>query len=162
MALISADVRTTGDAFDPGRVDSESAAVYRQQLTGAGLYVEGEVRRGTPAYTGDLQKNWFTEYRESAKEVLVANPSEYALPMEFGRKPAWVPIEPLTLWVRRKLGVSDQKKAKGIAFVISRKKSQQPTPGVGFARTAFEASIDVVNASFLQPIGAELVKRLSV
>ena len=45
-----------------------------------------------------------------------------------GRKPGtFPPIEPILDWVRGKLGISDEKEARSVAFVIARKISQSGT-----------------------------------
>lgn len=169
--MIRGLIQTTGDAFDPGRLDSETKAVYREALTAAGLELEGIFRRDTPfGVVGALQKAWFTEYDDDLQQVIVANPMEYALAVEEGRKPKFPPTKPIELWV--KVHITRQEKTKtvkgkttlgykAIAFLIARKKSKEPTPGQGFVKKAFEASIDSVNANYLQPIGAEIVRRLA-
>ena len=63
-------------------------------------------------------------------------------------------------WVRRILGVSDQKKARGIAFAISRKKKRQRTPGQHFAEETFDSNINSLNQNFLNPVGAEIVRTI--
>lgn len=156
-----ARIQLDGTVMDPSKVDRVCDGVYRQQLTGAGLFIQGEVQRNTPfGVTGAMQKAWFTEYHEDEQQAVVSNPSEYILAVELGRKAAPVPIEPIRLWARRKLQLSERAAARA-AFFIARKKRRQATPGQFFARDAFEGSIQTVNDMFLQPIGAELVKGLS-
>ena len=50
--------------------------------------------------------------------------------IEYGRRPAPIPIRPLADWVRRKLGCSDPKKAIGIAIAISKTAAKTERPGL--------------------------------
>lgn len=155
-----ATVITQGDLFDPGRLSSDSKAVYRQQLMAAGLFLQGELQRNTPVYTGVLSKSWFMEYDEARQTVVIANPAEHALPVELGHKAAPVPIKPFVLWAKRKFSLDD-KAARRVGFFIAMKKRVKPTEGKFFARNTFEASLSDLNTAFLQPIGVELIRRLS-
>ena len=150
----------TGKLSVPGQAMAEVRDALRQQLTGAGLYLEGELARATPAYTGAAQRGWFTEYDDDNQTARVANPLEYIVPLELGRRAAFVPVKPLELWVRRKLGVDD-KNARRIAFAISRKKARFPTPGLRFAQTAFEQALPTIQSAFIGPLGPIIVERLS-
>lgn len=157
----SAEFRTLGDLFDRGRFDSETKAVYRQYLMAAGLFLQGELQRNTPVYTGAMAKAWFTEYDEARLTVTVANPSEHALPVELGHKPVSLPIVIFALWAKRKFSLDD-KAARRVGFFIAKKKREKPTEGKFFARDTFKDSVAGINQGFLQPIGVELVRRLSL
>jgi hypothetical protein len=50
----------------------------------------------------------------------VFSPLNYALPVELGAKPHWVPIQPLQDWVERVMGV-DKSESRSVAFAISRR-----------------------------------------
>lgn len=54
---------------------------------------------------------------------IVGDPVPYGEVIEKGRRPGRrrPPIEPLIPWVRSKLGVSDEKEARGIAYVIAKR-----------------------------------------
>ncbi|HVL37308.1 MAG TPA: hypothetical protein VM489_16685, partial [Burkholderiales bacterium] len=52
---------------------------------------------------------------------LVATPRAYAVPVELGTRPHFPPIEPLIDWVRAKLGIGEEKAARGVAFAIAHK-----------------------------------------
>ena len=43
------------------------------------------------------------------------------MPVELGTKPHFPPIEPLIDWVKARLGISTEKEARGVAFLIARK-----------------------------------------
>lgn len=96
----------------------------------------------TPVDTGDYARSWKAEIMPMEVErgrvvgpgrIIIysaASPPVKAGVIEHGRRPAPIPIGPLADWVRRKLGVSDPGKAKGIAFAISRKASKRIRPGL--------------------------------
>lgn len=51
----------------------------------------------------------------------------YAEFVEFGTRPHWPPVEPIRLWVLRKLGVPAEE-VPGVAFLVSRKIARVGTP----------------------------------
>jgi hypothetical protein len=167
--LIDAEVRMLGDVFTPGMANSEAGRVIGQQLTGASLFLEGVMAEASPVgATNTFRASWASEYDANSLTATTFNAVEYALPIELGRKPAFIPIEPLQLWVKRKLGVTDEKEARGIAFAISKKAAKVGVPtnpakydNRGFVQANFEANIDNLNENFLNVIGSELVKALS-
>jgi len=63
----------------------------------------------------------------------------YALPVELGSRPHFPPIGPIALWVRRKLGISDEREARSVAFLIARKISRVGTKPVKFFARGFDA-----------------------
>ena len=50
----------------------------------------------------------------------------YALPIEFGSRPHWPPLEPIQLWVQRKLRVAPAR-VKSVAFLVARKIARRGT-----------------------------------
>lgn len=154
---------TGASAVFPNATESDPVTrdIYRQNLTAAGYFLQGELQRATPfGVAGKLQKAWAVEYDEDKNQVHVVNPTEYALAVDQGRDAGkGVPIKPLQLWVKRKLQVTTDKEAKAIALAISRKKKYNRTPGQGFVARTFDASVETINAQFLEPIGAEIIKR---
>ena len=95
-----------------------------------------------PVDTGDYARSWKSDVepmevhggRVSGPGRIAiysaASPPVKAGVIEHGRRPAPIPLGPLADWVRRKLGVSDPKVARGIAFAISRKASKVRRPGL--------------------------------
>lgn len=84
-----------------------------------------------PVDTGDYARSWMTSSKDDRAEIYsLASPPAKAGVIENGRKPAWIPIEPLTSWVQRKLGCQDAKQARQIAFMISRAASKKKRPGL--------------------------------
>ena len=83
-----------------------------------------ETPRGVSA-EGGLAGAVFGEVVTQGDKVtgIVGNPVPYGEVIERGRRPGKrrPPIEPLIPWVRSKLGISDEKEARGIAYVIAKK-----------------------------------------
>ena len=72
-----------------------------------------------------------------ARAVVFAAPpaDKYVDPVETGTMPHFPPPHALLLWVRRKFGVDDEKKALSIAFAVARTIAKRGTSGFGmFAR----------------------------
>lgn len=87
--------------------------------------VRGEVRRGGGKASG---------------HIFLAPPADqYGIFVEAGSGPHFPPPDALVGWVRQRLGVSDDKKVREIAFLIGRKISRQGTEGYHiFERTLVE------------------------
>ena len=159
--FIIANLVTQGIALTGGRRESDIRQMVKRQLILASEFYVSEVKLKTPVgATNYLRDSWDYGYSDQEQTSTIAPRAEYAIPVELGRKAAPVPIEPLTLWVRRKLGVSDAKQARGIAFAISRKKRTTPTPGQNFASETFAAVLPAINSNFIAPIGALVVRAL--
>ena len=77
--------------------------------------VRGEVRRGRQGAAG---------------HVFLAPPADqYGMFVETGSAPHFPPPGALAGWVRRRLGISNEKQVREIAFLIGRKISRQGTEG---------------------------------
>ncbi len=94
-------------------------------------------RRQAPAYRvpidrGDYASAWVSlKLPDGSAFYNVSNPRVKAGVIEFGRRPGkGVPLEPLADWVQRKLGVSDAKKARSIAYTISKKHKEEGRKGL--------------------------------
>lgn len=73
-----------------------------------------------PNNTGKLANS--IRYEVVGGGILRIYAEDYIYTLQYGRKPGKrPPTSALTNWVKTKLGVSDNKKAKGIAYVIARK-----------------------------------------
>lgn len=123
---------------------------------GAGAIVDDELRLGVeagvqlgrnaivplvPVNTGILRQGVQVSVSGSGVERVgrIFNPIGHAPPVEHGSRPHWPPRGPLELWVRRKLGISEAREVRSVAFVIARAISRRGTParrmfGQGFAR----------------------------
>lgn len=116
-------------------------------LLASGLLFSNAFSKVTPTgVTGNARKGWKVEVVDTPDgcQVIVFNPFEYLAAVDQGRKAAWVnnmpPAESLTRWVQKKLGVANVKAARRIAYAISKKKSQIPTPGQKFIEKAIVAN----------------------
>jgi hypothetical protein len=79
---------------------------------------------GTPKNIGTLQQSFIQSKPILRGNVLSGNVTTqlaYGLPIERGRTPGkkMPPVDAIELWVRRKLGVTED--SRGVAFVIARK-----------------------------------------
>lgn len=160
MTTFKAEVRSDGKMFNPPRATDAMRKAYRLHLIRAGLIFQGEVEPRTPfGVTGKLRRGWITEM-ESDTSVAVYNSEEYALPVELGRRPGkGIPLEPLRLWTRRVLGITEEKKINSVAYLISRKAKLQGIDGQFFARDSFRDATPEMNKE-LQKMGASIVKGL--
>lgn len=93
--------------------------------------VSGILRGGTAAAVSTSANAYSIEGR-------VFNPSAYGLPVELGRGAGkrQPPSSALELWVRRKLGVPENR-VKSVAFLVARKIGRQGTKAVEMFTKAF-------------------------
>lgn len=92
--------------------------------------VRGEVRRGG---------------RPTGHVFLAPPADQYGIFVEAGSAPHFPPPGALAGWVRRRLGVADEKKVREIAFLIGRKISRRGTEGHHiFERTLRENELRVL------------------
>lgn len=158
-------VHTEGKLFRPQDAVAEMRREVAKALTAAAWAITREIKIAAPVgATGYLRRSFLViPARPSdgaSMAALIVSPAEYTLPVELGRRPAWVPIPPLELWVRRKLGIPEGE-SRQVAFLISRKKSRERTPGKHFIEKSWEKVIPVVQAQYFTPLGATLVGVLS-
>lgn len=62
-------------------------------------------------------------------EGFAGSSSPHIVPVELGTRPHWPNVEALREWVRTKLGITNEKQARGVAFLIGRKISVSGTQG---------------------------------
>jgi len=107
------------------------------QLSQENLITEGKVDTGNLLKTGNVNRRFLE------KEIVY--PAPYADTIEFGRNPGQMPPpEALNNWVRRKLGVKNEKEAKRVSWAIAmaiKQRGIQPTPflqnAISQAKTEF-------------------------
>lgn len=127
-----------GPFWESGRSEARAAKGAYQALLKAGLVLQSAVVQNTPVgVAGALRRAWFLKQDRAQLSVSVVNPMEYALAVEQGRRPAFPPLKPIELWVRRKLGIP-QPAAAFVALAIARKKAHRRTPGQKFAKNTFQ------------------------
>lgn len=157
---IDAEVNLEGDVFNGAKVQEGLRKALRGHLLGAALDYQGAVEQRTPfGVTGALRRGWITEL-VSDSEAVVYNTEEYALAVEEGRRPGkGIPIEPLQLWVRRVLGLTNPVEIRSVAFLISRKAKLKGLEGQFFAADTFNDMLPAMNAE-LAKVGASIIKEL--
>lgn len=161
MAFIVANLVTQGLALTNGRRESDIRRETKKQLVLASGFLISEFRLAGPEDKGYLRDSWDLKYDDEEQESRIGPRAQYAYNIEFGRKPGkGIPLEPLTLWVRRKVGVSDERAARSMAFAISRKAKRQGLAPKPFIEPTFIAALPAINSAFISPLGALLVKAL--
>jgi len=136
------------------RVITEAVAFLERdvkELTPVGVFgaqggllgsIAGEVRgRGTPAVKG-----------------IVASAQKYAEPVEKGTRPHFPPLDPIQLWVERKLGI-DASESRSVAFMIARAISRRGTKGQRMFERALEENWPVLERMF-ERAGFRITRRL--
>lgn len=99
------------------------------------------------------------DYKGEEVTGIVGTPAKYAEPVEYGTKPHFPPLEPLQYWVEKKLGITDEKEAKSVAFLIARKISVEGTEGAHMFEFAWAENKDRVE-KMLDEIADEVLKRM--
>jgi len=93
----------------------------------------GVTDRGTLLKSGQIIRKFLD------KRVVYTVP--YADSIEFGRIPGiHPPVEPIVGWVRRKLGIKDEKKARSIAWAIATDLKKNGTQEKPYMRPAIKAA----------------------
>lgn len=154
-------VKTTGPLWQPQLASAQVRSQVAQLLTAAALEVQRTVRLRSPVgATGYLRRSWSIQPAAPTRLVSsVYTNVEYALPVELGRRAEWVPIAPLELWVRRKLGISEPA-ATSVAWAISTKKSRTPTPGQFFFQRSLQETLPRIQRQLFDSLGLAVVSTL--
>jgi len=120
-------------------------------LTEALLLLEREVKDGTPTGVGGgggLRGSITHNLRGSTATNLrgkVFSPLAHAMPVEFGTKPHWAPIDPIQDWVEHKLGVSPDE-SRAVAFMVARKIARDGTEGAHMFENALSDNAQQIMA----------------
>ena len=143
------------------RFDGEIQATLAELgAYGQRLVVQG-APRGVSAGGGGLRGSVFTEMRgvPARRQAIVSSSVYYAPIVEAGRRPGRrPPLEPIRLWVVRKLGVSVVG-ASRVAFLVARKIGRQGTAGAHMFERAAQA-LGPVAANSVQALGEKLSRVL--
>lgn len=124
----------------------QAPAVVREELLAAMTEADGKLEAQVKMFaprgaSGDLQRSVIGEERQVGEfgvEGLVTSPLNYAPPVELGTRPHFPPVEALIDWVKAKLGITGDKEARSVAFLVARKISRQGTKG----QKMFEGSLE--------------------
>ncbi len=128
-----------------------------------GLRAEQILAQHTPVgATGLLRAGEFAELHSPAPNLVeligVHPPADvYADPVEAGTRPHFPPTSGLVLWVKRKLGVSDEKQALSIAFAIAKTIARRGTKGAHM----FEIAYNQLQGEAQGIVEAEIAKALA-
>jgi hypothetical protein len=130
--------------------------VVREELlkamTEADAKIEAQVKELAPrGASGDLQRSVIGQEREVGPfgvEGLVTSPLNYVVPVELGTKPHFPPVEALIDWVKAKLGVTGDKEARSVAFLVARKISRRGTKGQAMFEKTLEHMTPEIHAIF--------------
>lgn len=76
--------------------------------------------------------------REEGDEVIIIYDAPHAKAAEFGSKPHWTSHKNLIPWVRRKLGIKNEKEAEKVAYAIAANIAKRGTEPMFFMKKAIE------------------------
>lgn len=116
--------------------------VVREELQTALAYGVNEIRNEivplVPVNLGVLRQGVQTQLSLQGEALdyqgRVFDPVGYAVPVEAGARPHFPPRGPLELWVRRKLGIADEREVRSVAFLIGRAIARRGTQARNFFR----------------------------
>ena len=87
-------------------------------------------------------------------EVFLGPPADqYGIFVEVGTRPHFPPPAAIEAWVRRRLGVTSDREAQQVAFLIGRKISRRGTPGRFLFERALQENEERVVAILEQEVG---------
>jgi hypothetical protein len=109
-------------------------------VTEADMLLEREVKDTWPVASGISRSSMTHVERVDGLHVegFVGSSLNYVQPVDLGTKPHFPPVEALIDWVRTKLGITNEKEARGVAFLVARKIAREGTKGAH----AFESVLE--------------------
>ena len=129
-------------------------AVMAKAQTPLGAKSEAALGQLARSVTSEL----YEEEGRSLGQVFLAPPADrYGLFVEVGTRPHFPPPAALEGWVRKRLGVTNDRQARQIAFLIGRKIARQGTPG----HFLFERALKENEARVLAVLEEEITNALS-
>lgn len=163
---LTIDLKVDGALFKTGNPD----AVINREMTAAmhasTQHLRGLIMPKTPvgvsaALRGGTQAKVTGAGSDRSIDGRVFNPVAYGMPVELGRRPGkQPPSSALELWVRRKLGVPENR-VKSVAFLVARKIGRKGTNAVQMFAKSFEEGKAAILGYFDRAAGrvtAELSK----
>ena len=126
--MIDISMRPIGKIFEQAAqpIIKEILKANVSALTGI---IRSAVIEKTPVNTGALRNSIMEDTLEAPDGTIIGRVGtniEYALPVEFGSRPHFPPIDPLTYWARRKFGLSEAE-ARNVAFAVAHKIAKKGT-----------------------------------
>lgn len=119
-----------------------------------------ELQKATPVgVTGYMRRSWKMTVSGDPNsgnmiEVTISNPAQYIGVVELGRRASPVSkegVKSLQLWVKRKLGVTDEAKSLGVAYAIAKYKKKHDTPGQEFVQKTVDRVVPRVVKEIIEP-----------
>jgi hypothetical protein len=135
-------------------------AIKRTVEVDAHRWIDWSIRGGgweggeyfMPIDRGEYAASWVGhETEEGGTFYSSATPAVKAGVIEYGRKAAWIPLEPLTDWVVRKLGF-DEEEARSVAYAISRHASEHDRPGLFVLERAHPKIAEALQANVVREL----------
>lgn len=131
-------------------------------VTEADQLLEREVKDLTPTATGQSRASIFSREQSLPDGAIgvVGTTQPSVVYVELGTRPHFPPIQALEDWVRVKLGISDEKRIHGVAYLVARKIAARGTLGVGMFHRTISRQRDAVQRIFdrgLARIAARMV-----
>lgn len=110
--------------------------LYREQLQKVAMALEREIINSGSVDTGKLLRSIDIDYEEG--RVVMRVP--YADFVEYGRRPGakMPPFNVIRTWARRKLGISDRRRVRSVAWAIMTKIHKKGIPPKYLLRKAWE------------------------
>ena len=110
---------------------------------------------------GELVRSLTTEVRDEKGQtvgmVFLAPPADrYGLFVEVGTRPHFPPPAALLGWVQKRLGITNDRQAREVAFLIARKIARQGTPGRFIFQRALEETEERIVAIFEEELNLTL------
>lgn len=125
---------------------------FKTAMSKSTIKVASAAKKGAPVgVSGELRASITSKVTPiGARDVegRVGSPLPYAVYVEMGTRPHYPPLEPLVLWVQRKLSPSNDWQAVMIARAIQLKIGRVGTKGVKFLEAAINDTEDDVNGYF--------------
>ena len=101
------------------------------ELSQQRLVDDGKIDTGTMFKTANIERKFL--------EKTIVYPALYADVIEFGRHPGTMPpVKPLIKWVQRKLGITNIKKARNVAWAIATEIKKRGLEGIMFLDQSVE------------------------
>lgn len=128
--------------------------IVREELlaavTESDQLLEREVKDLTPTASGVSRASIFSREQVFGDSGLgvVGTAQPHVAYVELGTRPHFPRVEALEDWVRVKLGISDEKKIHGVAYLIARKIAARGTLGVGMFHRTWARQRDAVTRRF--------------
>jgi len=148
--------------FQPGG----PARVVHEELLTAMEYgvnvMQGAIVPLVPVDRGTLRNAVQNTIQGQGVDVVgrVFNPMAHGLPVELGARPHFPPAQALLGWVQRKLGISDPREARSVAWLVARAIARRGTKAVEMFHRGFAAAKPRVEARFNQAL-RRIAERLS-